>query len=237
MKHFLLTLMVLVPSMASAQTIPEIIGGAIADIIGIDAVPSTPNAQAIAESISGEMAEKCGEIYQTLRDYRRADLGGREIQPSDVFSSPRDGEACEVTRRDLRVYYCRYNVAWFARPRAVFLRTDASGTPLSVRRIQDTPANAWQVADFDARPRPGVLEELQRLREAEKQRAIARARQDYQRRLERENVALSMVANVESDYRQAFSLLTENECRSNRAEGNDPIIDNPRPLTHGRPEF
>ena len=235
MKHLLLTLMVLVLSMASAQTIPEIIGGAIADIIGSDAVPSTPNAQAIAESISGEMAEKCGEIYPTLRDYRRANLG-REIQPFDVFLSPRDGEACEVTRRDMSVYRCRYNVAWGARPREILLRTDASGTPLSVRRIQDTPASAWQVADFDARPRPGVLEELQRLREAEKQRAIAEARQDYQRDLERENVALSMVANVESDYRQAFSMYTENKCDAGFLPEIDRII-NPRPLTHGRPDF
>ncbi len=219
MKHLLLTVMILVPSMASAQSSILI------------------QQPATEEAISAKAAEQCGEIHPTLRDYRRfVDSSSEESFRAQVFTSPRDGEACEKTRRDLRVYYCRYNVAWQSRPRAVFLGTDASGTPLSVRRAQDIAREP--IRRIEESGLLVVTPERRARAEAEEQREVAEAMRRYQNDLAWENVALSVMATVESDYRQAFSLLTENECtHSNRAEGNDPIIDNPKPLTHGRPNF
>ena len=250
MKYLLLlTTLIAAPSMASAQTIPDLINDILNEIVGGDGGDSglsAPNSQAVADDLSAFIDERCGAILPTLRAYREADLG-RELQAFDVFPSLSPAEeACRVINRHIDVYSCRYRVAWNNRPEASRLATDASGTPRTVIRLQELSSNSFAVRDcnillpdedkstcFD-NPRGGV-EQLERLREAARQRQILEARQHYQDGLVLESVALSLLPEHAADYREALSVLTTmNGCGLN-GPPNERIL-NPGPLTRGLQE-
>ena len=153
-------------------------------------------------------AQKCGEIYPTLHDYRIAKDGASYLKGRLVYGTIRDGDECEIIRLNMSTWRCRWakgKKIVSSRHYKRLTKTNIAGLPDLVAQAQKRRAN--QVGG------EGVA----------KQRSIRAAWDLYREKKTAMEMARQKMLAAEVPYRKLVTKLKRKGCR-NPTYGIDPIL-------------